>query len=372
MATFTADLKVLAGDLLFIRRATGFRYAMVPALELLAVMVGDGVAAVSFYPDFETAVTTRMAAEGDDVSFAVNIKALADAVKAAGGKGVGTFTVDGEALTISAGGVAVNVSLAGDEARSDMVKHPVPDGKLAAILSGADLARMGSVTATSVGTDDTLPMLTGVRLECAGLEVRAVTTDRFSLAVTEAVNAFPVRDEVGLLVPGLPFHHFAKRAGKAGDVLVSVSLDGTVWFESDDCTLSARQLDSEFPKWQSLMGFVDSASIAFTFDPAALLKAAKAMPKGIASTMYLHIDGAGVKAVGHSHESQFSEMTLDVAALECDNPLVIKFSAEKLAAILGAVPKGAKVEWRFSTPSRPGFFSWDSERVLLMPIRLPS
>ncbi|WP_082871785.1 DNA polymerase III subunit beta [Nocardia terpenica] len=369
VATFTADLKTLASDILFIKRVTGFRRAHLPVLELATVTVRDGVAAISFY-NFDAAVTVRMPGAGDDTCFAVNLNVLADAVKAVGATNTGTFTMRAGELRIAAAGVAVTVPLAGAELTEDMPVHPVVDGTPVAIVPGAEFARLGAITATAVGRDTDLPMLTGVRVECSGTHLHAVTTDRYKVAIAEATNRFCVAEDTALLVPGHPFHHFAKRAGSSGTVTVSVGANGMVSLESDDCTVAVNQLDHEYVKWRNLLP--STTSVSFTFDPAALLRAVKAMPKG-ASTINLHISDGEVRVVGYSgrEESPFSSMLLDVTDIECDQDMVIKFSAPYVATILGAVPKGVKVQWRGTTPTRPALFVWESARVLLMPVRIP-
>ncbi|GAA1598651.1 DNA polymerase III subunit beta [Nocardia ninae] len=369
MSTFTADLKVLKGDLLFIKRAAGFRRGFHPALNLLAVAVEDGYATTRFY-NYEVAVTVSMPAVGDSTSFAVDMTALVDAVKAVGAKDIGTFTVNGDTLTVSADGVAVTVPLAGAGLREDMPARPVVDGGPMIAMAGAEFARIGSVTATSVGQDDTLPVLTGVRVECSGNEVVAVTTDRFKLAVVEATNQIAAADAFVLLIPGRPFHHFAKRADKSSEASVTVGANGMVSLVSDTCTVVVEQLDYDFPKWRGLLPSEFKAS--FVFDSSALLRAVKALPKG-ASTINLHIEWGAVEVVGYNgrDESPFSSMSLDVTEAECDYGMVIKFSAERVAAILNSIPKGVKVRYSGTTPTRPAVFAWDGARVLLMPIRIP-
>lgn len=122
------------------------------------------------------------------------------------------------------------------------------------------------VTAASVaaGKDDTLPTLTGIRVEWDSLSVRMVATDRYRLvkaewqakpgehAVTEGAALVPAAELVAY-VKALPK---PSRFGLPPTVIIHPE-DGQVRFtcvtHEGEVSRTIRTLDGEFPKYQSLI-----------------------------------------------------------------------------------------------------------------------
>ena len=116
----------------------------------------------------------------------------------------------------------------------------------------------------AAGKDDTLPTLTGVRVEWSKGLVRFVTTDRYRLAVIEyAHEDTGCEHEGAVLVPAKELAAYVKGLPKTGrrsggwERVVMVPGDGEVTFTCDtaDGTVSRtiRTLDGEFPKYRTLI-----------------------------------------------------------------------------------------------------------------------
>jgi DNA polymerase-3 subunit beta len=144
------------------------------------------------------------------------------------------------------------------------------------VVPAAVLRELAAVT-VAAGKDDSLPTLTGVRIEWEPGLIRMVATDRFRLAVTEwrgesvadavAGSALVPAKELAAYVKGLP------KPGRGADFPVTLTLDvienghsrgHAVTFT---CTTYDGQqvrrvvgLDGDFPKWASL--FPDEATLA--------------------------------------------------------------------------------------------------------------
>jgi DNA polymerase-3 subunit beta len=149
------------------------------------------------------------------------------------------------------------------------------------VVPAAVLRELAAVT-VAASKDDTLPTLTGVRIEWEPGLIRMVATDRFRLAVTEwrgdidrAGDTGPVQGaalipakEMSTYVKGLP------KPGRGGaDFPVTITLDVIENGHSKGhavtftCTTYDGQqvrrvvgLDGDFPKWASL--FPDEATLA--------------------------------------------------------------------------------------------------------------
>jgi len=141
------------------------------------------------------------------------------------------------------------------------------------VVPAAVLRELAGVT-VAAGKDDTLPTLTGVRIEWEPGVVRMVATDRYRLAVCEwrgesvkdavAGSALVPAKELAAYVKGLP------KPGRRGvDFPVTLTLDtvGGGHAVTFTCTtLDGQQmrrvvgLDGEFPKWAPM--FPDEGTLA--------------------------------------------------------------------------------------------------------------
>jgi DNA polymerase-3 subunit beta len=155
----------------------------------------------------------------------------------------------------------------------------------------AEYLRSLACAAVAAGKDDTLPTLTGVRLEWGPGYLRAVATDRYRLAIiehhaeetgsaVEGVALVPAKELVAYVktLPkptryGLPAVVMIK-PGEGEVTFTCTSPDGEV-------TRTIRTLDGEFPKYQSLVPteFKDLPSDGIAMNPQYVADVAK-MPNG--------------------------------------------------------------------------------------------
>jgi DNA polymerase-3 subunit beta len=114
--------------------------------------------------------------------------------------------------------------------------------------------------AVAAGRDDTLPMLTGVRMEIEGDTVTLAATDRYRLAVRELKWQPGQPDFAAIaMIPGKTLADTAKALGSTGaEVEIALSSaggtgEGMIGFSSAGRRTTTRLLDPEFPKYRSLL-----------------------------------------------------------------------------------------------------------------------
>ncbi len=90
-------------------------------------------------------------------------------------------TVDGARLSIACGAARFTLPTMPVEDYPSLPKMPTTAGT----VKGAEFAAAVAQVAVAAGRDDTLPMLTGVRLEIDGDKLTLAATDRYRLAVRE-------------------------------------------------------------------------------------------------------------------------------------------------------------------------------------------
>ena len=257
-------------------------------------------------------------------------------------------------------------------------------------LPGGRLAAAVHQVAVAAGRDDTLPVLTGIRIELDGDRMTLAATDRYRLAVRELVWA---PEQTGLesvaLVPARTLADTAKALAGCESVDVALarssSGEGLVGFDGGGRRTTTRLLEGEFPKYRALLP-TESASVA-DVDTGALVEAVKRVSLVAERNTPVRLTfGAGELQLdaGTGDEAQASE------ALACSlegESLTIAFNPQFLLDGLGAVDS-AVTRLSFTTPNKPAVLTGElpsdgadggaaadsgpggSYRYLLMPVRL--
>ena len=256
---------------------------------------------------------------------------------------------------------------------------------LAGLVPGLRLAASVQQVAVAAGRDDTLPVLTGVRVEIAQDTVTLAATDRYRLAVRE-LTWKPEQSglEAVALVPARTLAETAKSLAGCDEVAIaltrSTSGEGLIGFDGGGRRTTTRLLEGEFPKYRALLPS-ESASVA-DVDTAALVDALKrvALVAERNTPVRLTFSAGELQLdAGTGDEAQASEAL--ACALEGD-PLTIAFNPSFLLDGLGAVD-AAVARLSFTTPTKPAVLTGGSTgdsggesgsggayRYLLMPVRL--
>lgn len=236
--------------------------------------------------------------------------------------------------------------------------------------------------ALAAGRDDTLPVLTGVRVEIEDDQLTLAATDRYRLAV----RTLPWKPQVsGLsttaLVPARTLADTAKALTTAPEVILALATgaagEGMVGFEGSGRRTTSRLLEGEFPKYRSLLPAESSARATIT--TASFVEAVKRVAlvaeRNTPVRLSFSADGVVLEA-GGSDQAQASEQI--ECAWEGDvDALQIAFNPGFLLDGLGAVGAEATT-LSFTGPTRPAVLTAGAAegatapdyRYLLMPVRL--
>ncbi|MDQ2723595.1 MAG: DNA polymerase III subunit beta, partial [Actinomycetota bacterium] len=244
------------------------------------------------------------------------------------------------------------------------------------------------------GRDDTLPMLTGVRVEIEGSTVVLAATDRFRLAV-RSFTWTPDTDGVSLavLVPAKTLAESAKTlTGGAGEVQLALGTtgtgggDGLLGLAGSGRRTTTRLLDAEFPKFRQLLPAEHAAVAELAVAPLveAIKRVSLMAERGAQVRMEFTDEGLRLTAGGDDEGKAEEELPADFTG----EPLTIAFNPGYLLDGLSAL-RSERVSMGFTTASRPAvlrpvgqgsvalegpgpFPAPESEYTyLLMPVRLP-
>ena len=258
----------------------------------------------------------------------------------------------------------------------------LPEMPPAAGSVGSDeFAAAVSQVAIAAGRDDTIPMLTGVRVEIEGETVTLASTDRYRLAVRE-LHWKPERPDFSAvaLVPARTLADTAKSLTAGAEVSIALggtggSGDGMIGFEGGGRRTTSRLLDGDFVKYRSLLPS-EYAGLA-EVPTAPFIEAVKRVSLVAERNTPVRLSfsqGEVVLEAGTGDEAQAVEAL--EASLEGED-INIAFNPGFLLDGLSAI--GSDVaRLSFTTPTKPAVLTGkppqDGEtpnyRYLIMPVRL--
>ncbi|MGJ5666245.1 DNA polymerase III subunit beta [Rhodococcus aetherivorans] len=320
----------------------------------------------------------------------VSGRLLADITRALPNKPV-DVVLDGTRVLINCGSAKFSLPTMPVEDYPQLPELPQQTGSLPVEV----FAEAISQVAVAAGKDDTLPMLTGIRVEIDGTHMVLAATDRFRLAVRK-IEWMPTADTAtaAVLVPAKTLSESAKTVGGSSNSPVqlalgagsSVGAEGLLGIVADGRRTTTRLLDAEFPKFRQLLPTEHTAMA--TVDIAPLVDAIKrvALVAERGAQVRLEFTEGGLLLSAGGDDAGRAEESL--AAEFQGEPLIIAFNPGYLLDGLGSL-HSEKVSFGFTTPSRPAvlrpaleeapepdasgtFAAPDSDYTyLLMPVRLP-
>ncbi|MCG7609664.1 DNA polymerase III subunit beta [Mycolicibacterium sp. (ex Dasyatis americana)] len=362
-----------------------------PTIPVLAgvLLTGtdDGLTISGF--DYEVSAEVRVSAEiASPGSVLVSGRLLSDITKALPAKPV-ELSVEGTRVALTCGSARFSLPTLAVEDYPALPTLPEETGVVSSDLFAEAIGQV----AVAAGRDDTLPMLTGIRVEISGESVVLAATDRFRLAVRELTWETSATDvEAAVLVPAKTLAEAAKAGTDGNQVHLSlgsgaaVGKDGLLGIRSNGKRSTTRLLDAEFPKFRQLLPSEHTAvaTIGVAELTEAIKRVALVADRGAQIRMEFGDDvlrlSAGADDVGRAEE--------DLPVEFAGDPLTIAFNPTYLTDGLSSLHSD-RVTFGFTTPSRPAVLRPTGEDggtgggsgpfpaaktdyvYLLMPVRLP-
>jgi len=213
---FRVERDVLADAVAWAARTLPARPALPVLAGLVIVAEGDTVTLSGF--DYEVSakvsITADVAVEGTTL---VSGRLLADIARSLPGAPVNVER-DGTRLSITCGRSAFMLPTLPVEDYPQLPAMPDKSGVIAADVFAEAVAQV----AIAAGRDDTLPTLTGIRMEIDGANIVLAATDRYRLAVREFLWHPESNIETAMLVPARTLADIAKSLGTSDDVVLAV------------------------------------------------------------------------------------------------------------------------------------------------------
>jgi DNA polymerase III subunit beta len=337
-----------------------------PVLAGMRLHAADDLTLSTF--DYEVSAQATMPVITDEAgTVLVSGRLLAEIVRSLPARPVNLVT-DGTRATLKCGSATFTLILLPEEEYPTLPEMPPLAGSVG---SDALASAIGQV-AIAAGRDDTLPALTGIRIEIADETLTLVATDRYRLAVRE-LRWNPSRPDLNtaLLVPARVLGDTARALTSGAEVAISLGGDSLIGFAGVGRQTTTRLLSGEYPRYQALLpsefsatAELPAASFAEAIKRVALV-AERNTPVRLAFSA-----GQLVLEAGASEEAQAVEVL--EAAFDGED-LQIAFNPQFLLDGVGALDSDtARIS--FTSPTKPAVITGKHEgdpdyRYVLMPIR---
>jgi len=372
---FHLDRGVLADAVSWATRTLPVRPAM-PILQGVRIVAdASGELQLSTF-DYEVSAQITLAAEVDAPGeVLVQGRMLSDIVRALPNKDV-TVSLEGTKLQVRCGSARFALATLPVEEYPQLPSMPPVAGSVDAhVLAEA----IGQVT-VAASKDDTLPLLTGVRMEIEGEKVTLMATDRYRLALRELTwrPASPSASTTAL-VRGRTLQEVARSLATGSDVDIALADDSSanlIGFESSGRRTTSTLVDGDYPPVRRL--FPDSVAITAVVATAPLIEAVKRVSLVAERNTPVRLtftEGQVALEAGAGDDAQASEVL--EAQLEGDD-LVVGFNSGFLLDGLGALGTDF-ARLTFTDSIKPSVMSGQdslegspdpSYKYLLMPMRI--
>ena len=334
----------------------------------------DGTLTLSSF-DYDVSARSSIAAEVETPGVVlVSGKLLADITKALPARPV-DLTLDGTKVMITCG-----------SSRFSLLTMPVDDypalptmPEISGSIDSDILTEAVSQVSTAASRDETLPLLTGVRVEIEGEKLTLLATDRYRLAMREITwNPTSPSFSAVALVRARTLSDVAKSLTSAGAVDVALTTEqgsSLIGFEAAGRQTTSLLVDGDYPPVRRL--FPDETTTHAVVATGPLVAAAKRVALVAERNTPIRLsfsEGQVVLEAGQGEDAQASEA---LEATLVGEDISTAFNPHYLLDGLGALTTDF-VRLSFTHPSKPAVLTGqdsveaendDTFRYLLMPIR---
>lgn len=374
---FRVERDALADAVSWAARSLSSRPTMPVLAGLRLSIEGERLSVSGFDLEASTEVTLEVSAAAEGQAL-VSGHLLADIAKALPPHPV-DVTVEGSRLTISCGASRFTLPGMPVEDYPRLPSMPTTAGT----VSSAEFAHAVSQVAVAAGRDDTLPMLTGVRLEIDGPRLTLAATDRYRLAVRELEWSpqNPAADSAQVLVPARALSEAARSLSNSETMTIALAAggagEGIIGFSGEKSGRASRAttrlLDATFPAYRSLLPNEWSASAEITV--AALAEAVRrvALVADRNTPVRLEFEPGGLALSAGGEDEGRAEENLEVAY--DGDPITTAFNPQFLLDGLGALT-ASTARLLFTSANKPVVLRPDASDTseytyVMMPVRLP-
>ncbi|NDK32025.1 DNA polymerase III subunit beta [Nesterenkonia haasae] len=370
---FTVDRDVLSEAVSWAARSLSPR-PPAPVLSGLLITAKEQQVVISSF-DYEVSAQLSIDADvSDEGTVLVSGRLLNDIVKSLPHASV-TVSLEETKVIVTCKSSTFTLTTMPVDEYPDLPAQP----EVAGVVDGSAFARAVSQVITAAARDDTLPLLTAVKLEIEGETITFFATDRYRLAMRE-ITWRPTDPSIStsLQIKAKTLNEVAKSLAGAGDLALAISDDDAlVGFSSGGRRTTSTLVDGDYPKIRQL--FPEETPIHAVVNTAELIEAARRVSLVSERNGYIRLqfteDNQVTLDAGVDDNASASEA---VGAHLSGEPITVGFNPSYLNEGLGVFDTEF-LRFSFVSAPKPAMITGQQDgegenstdfRYLLMPVRL--
>src|SRR5690625_3229495 len=255
--------------------------------------------------------------------------------------------------------------------------------EVAGTIDGSVFSEAISQVAAAASKDDTLPILTAVKIEIEGDTITFLATDRYRLAMKE-ITWTPHNPQIStsVLVKSRTLTEVARSLGGGGEIEFRLAADEDeaelVGFSSGGRRTTSLLVDGEYPKIRSL--FPEESNIYATVDTGQLVEAVKRVALVAERNTSLMMMFSGNEVALSAGQGDDASATESVPVQLEGEDITVAFNPAYLSEGLNVIG-GQYTRFAFTSAPKPALLTGKQElegpqnedyRYLVMPIRIPN
>jgi DNA polymerase-3 subunit beta len=371
---FSVEKDVLAEAVSWTARSLSQRPPS-PVLSGILITAANGTVSLAGF-DYEISAHLEIAADvAEEGTILVSGKLLAEICRSLP-QSTATLETDGTKVTLSCGRSRFHLATMPVTEYPELPVLPEVTG----VVDGEAFAHAINQVIVAASKDDTLPILTGVKMEIEDDLITFLATDRYRLAMRE-VRWKPAQAGISTsaLVKAKTLNEVAKTLGSAGELKIALGEGNElIGFESGGRRTTSLLVDGDYPKIRSL--FPDTTPIHATVETHALAEAVRRVSlvaERNTPVRLIFTDGQLTLDAGTGEDAQASE---NLEATLVGEEITVAFNPHYLSEGLNAFDS-KYVRFSFTSAPKPAMLSAqddidgerrDEYRYLVMPVRLPN
>lgn len=371
---FSVEKDVLAEAVSWTARSLSQRPPS-PVLSGILITATSGTVSLAGF-DYEISAHLEIAADvAEEGTILVSGKLLAEICRSLP-QATATIETDGTKVTLTCGRSRFHLATMPVAEYPELPVLPEVTG----VVDGEAFAHAINQVIVAASKDDTLPILTGVKMEIEDDLITFLATDRYRLAMRE-VHWKPSTPGISTsaLVKAKTLNEVAKTLGAAGELKIALSEGNElIGFESGSRRTTSLLVDGDYPKIRSL--FPENTPIHATVKTSSLIEAVRrvAVVAERNTPVRLSFTGGQLSLDAGTGEDAQAEEAIE-AQIDGEE-ITVAFNPAYLSEGLNAF-NSEFVRFSFTSAPKPAMMTAQSSldgsdsdeyRYLVMPVRLPS
>lgn len=371
---FSVEKDVLAEAVSWTARSLSQRPPS-PVLAGILLTTNQGMVRLEGF-DYEISSHIQIPADiSEEGSILVSGRLLADITRSLPQSTV-TIETEGSKITVTCGRSRFHLATMPVDEYPELPKLPEVSGT----VDGQAFAEAVSQVIVAASKDDTLPVLTGIKVEIENDLITFLATDRYRLAMRE-LHWKPAQPEIStsLLIKAKTLNEVAKTLASAGELKIAIGENGEmVGFESANRRTTSLLINGDYPKIRSL--FPENTPIHATVRTNELIEAVRRVSVVAERNTPIRMaftDGQLTLDAGTGEDAQAEEA---IETQLSGEDITVAFNPTYLGEGLGSFNTDY-VRFSFTSAPKPAMMTGqasaedddqDQYRYLVMPVRLPN